>query len=266
MSNELRDSVVLTNEGKKLFAIFHRPAHVSPFPAVLICHGFAGTKVGRHRIYVSLAEALVERGIGALRIDFRGCGDSEGPFDEVTLESQVSDALVGLNYLNNHDQVDKSRIGLLGRSMGGPVAVMAAARFQIIQSLALWCPVFSAQPWIADWAQALHQPQAVQSERNPTVMFLGYRTAQKLFEQLFATDIQQELHTLAQVPLLHVHSERDEVVKVAHADDYIRCRQRVNGPSQFIRLKDSDHEFSLLSERQYAIEETAAWFQKTLSC
>ena len=77
---EERQSVVLENEGQKIFGILHRPIHVDSCPAVLICHGLAGHKTGQYRIYVILAEKLSEAGIASFRIDFRGSGDSEGKF------------------------------------------------------------------------------------------------------------------------------------------------------------------------------------------
>jgi pimeloyl-ACP methyl ester carboxylesterase len=262
--HDMRDNVTLINEGKKLFAIFHRPIGLTTYPAVLICHGFAGTKVGRHRIYVNLSEALAAKGIASLRIDFRGCGDSEGSFEETTLEGQVSDALLGLNFLKNHPQVDPKNIGMLGRSMGGPIAVVAARRFGKVKSLALWCPVFSARPWLEEWEHVL-QTSNGNGSGSSTVSFHGQTASQALFEQLFELQMERELADLAHVPLLHVHSELDEIVNISHADNYVRCRQAGSALSQFIRLKESDHEFSLIPERDHTVQETALWFQKTLT-
>ena len=75
---EKRESVVWFFQGKAIFAMLHRPLQEGPRPAVLMCHGLGGTKVGRHRIYVALSEALARLGIAVMRFDFSGCGDSEG--------------------------------------------------------------------------------------------------------------------------------------------------------------------------------------------
>ena len=227
----------------------------------MMCHGFAGTKVGRHRIYVSLAERLAQSGIASLRLDFRGCGDSEGSFEETDLESQISDALLGLNYLATHKKVDADRIGLLGRSMGGPVAVVAARRFARVKSLALWCPVFSAAPWLHIWEKAIANAAR---DSSSTVILHGQPASADLFKQLFAVNIEEELSHLTTIPVLHIHSEKDEIVGIGHAEEYVRCRQQATGLSQFARLKDSDHEFSFPVERVHTIEETTTWFQKTL--
>ena len=59
-NEEERESIILKNHGQKLFCIFHKPAHRKNCPAVLLCHGLGGHKVGRYRLYVSLAKHLAE--------------------------------------------------------------------------------------------------------------------------------------------------------------------------------------------------------------
>ena len=129
LKHEERHSVTLHNQGEKLFGIFHRPLTGSPFPAVLICHGLAGHKTGRYRVYVELAEQLTAHGIGALRIDFRGSGDSEGAFADMTLSGEVSDAILAMKWVQTQAEVDSGRVGIFGRSLGGTVAVITAAEY-----------------------------------------------------------------------------------------------------------------------------------------
>jgi len=151
---EERESITLENQGQRIFGIIHKPLKPLPCPAVFLCHGFAGNKCGRHRMYVILAKHLSEIGIATLRIDFRGSGDSEGDLTSMTLEGEVSDALLGLSYLEKLPWVDPSRIGIIGRSLGGAVAIMTANRYKKAKSLALWSPVFHAEQWKEEWKRA----------------------------------------------------------------------------------------------------------------
>src|ERR1700722_17738329 len=140
-----RESIVLENQGQKIFGILHRPVIPSDkYPAVLICHGLAGHKTGKYRIYVIFAEMLAKVGIASLRIDFRGSGDSEGDFSDMTLTSEVSDALLSLDFLKTVQDVDADRIGIFGRSIGGTVAFMTVHRdpAKCIKSIATWAPIF----------------------------------------------------------------------------------------------------------------------------
>ena len=43
---EDRQSVVIENDGQKIFGMLHRPLPIRKTPAVLMCHGFAGNKAG----------------------------------------------------------------------------------------------------------------------------------------------------------------------------------------------------------------------------
>src|SRR5258708_10893961 len=53
----------------------------------------------------------------------RGCGDSEGEFGRVICLEQVEDTRNALTFLAQHPAVDPARIGLIGSSFGGAVAI-----------------------------------------------------------------------------------------------------------------------------------------------
>ena len=90
---EEKEPVVFEIEGQKLFAVMHLPLHHHHLlPGVLMCHGLAGNKTGRYRLYVHLARELARLGIASLRVDFRGCGDSDGEFSDATVSGFLKDA------------------------------------------------------------------------------------------------------------------------------------------------------------------------------
>lgn len=261
--HEEREAVTLINEGQKIFGIFHRPLLHKPFPAVLICHGLAGHKSGRYRIYVDLAEQLTHHGIAVLRIDFRGSGDSEGEFMDMTLTGEVSDALLGLKFLHEHEGVDEERIGLFGRSLGGPVAIMAAADFRHCKSLALWSAIYSGDQWHDRW-------EMVKNNNGHPEQLLALRTINgqiggiPFFEELFTMKLEHHLAKLNHLPLFNVHGLKDEVVLPSHAEAYKMHRKSAKAPSKFLFLPESDHDLTLLAERKKAIHETCLWFKDTL--
>ncbi len=63
----------------------------------------------------------------ALRFDFRGCGDSEGLRGRVIPTEEVADARSAVRYLATRHDVHPAAIALCGSSLGGGVAVQAAA-------------------------------------------------------------------------------------------------------------------------------------------
>ena len=82
-----------------------------------------------------------DRGVASLRIDFRGSGDSDGEYEDTTLDGQVKDALAALDFLAAGGEVDKDRMAVVGWSMGGAVGSAVAGRTtHKLTSVTLWAP------------------------------------------------------------------------------------------------------------------------------
>ncbi|HVP10853.1 MAG TPA: alpha/beta fold hydrolase, partial [Phycisphaerae bacterium] len=60
-------------------------------PVVVCCHGLTGTRIGSCYRLVTLARRLVAENIACLRFDFRGCGESDGDFQELCVPKLVED-------------------------------------------------------------------------------------------------------------------------------------------------------------------------------
>lgn len=260
---ESRESITLENQGEKIFAILHRPLLPGPLPAVVICPGFAGSKSGKFRMFVTLGKELAKRGIAVLRFDYRGSGDSEGEFREMTLEGKTSDTQTCLEFLANDPQIDSSRIGLLGRSLGGAIAVLTARRFQSISSIALWAPVFRSDPWRELW-ESFNSKRKLDQAKQEILQNLPENIPNLEFlDQFFKLDLENELMSLKHIPLLHIHGELDRVVKIEQAKDYEKARMGLSH-TRFVQLPRSDHDFSDSLEQTIAIQETCDWYKKTL--
>lgn len=76
-----------------------------------------------HKPFAVLADALAKAGIATLRYDDRGFGKSTGDVVMCTTEDLKNDALAGMTLLRQRF----SRVGVLGHSEGGTIALMLAA-------------------------------------------------------------------------------------------------------------------------------------------
>lgn len=254
---EKREWITFENEGQRIFGVLHLPKEVKgPVPAVLFCHGFGGSKIGSFRLFVRQAERLAKAGIASLRVDFRGSGDSEGRFDEVTLGREVSDALKALEYLRGLDAIDPERIGLLGRSFGGIVSVLALGEDKRCKSLVLWSAVFHSEPWEA--------VARFQEEQLAILRLNGHPVNRTLMSEFFAIDLEKELQHVAEVPLLHFHGHQDIMVDLAHAEQYQKVREQASALSRFVLLDHSGHDLEDPGDQDILLEETTKWFQTTL--
>jgi len=91
--------------------------------AFLVLHGFGANSESSN--VLAPTRVLNQFGYVTLRFDMRGCGNSEGEFGRVICLEQVEDLGNALNFLATHSAVDPDRIGAIGSSFGGAVAVYA---------------------------------------------------------------------------------------------------------------------------------------------
>ncbi|MCM1482858.1 MAG: alpha/beta hydrolase [Muribaculaceae bacterium] len=78
-----------------------------------------------HKPFAVIADYLARNGIASLRYDDRGFGKSTGNAAEITTADNAADAVAALKYLR--DTGAFGRIGVLGHSEGGLVALMLGA-------------------------------------------------------------------------------------------------------------------------------------------
>jgi hypothetical protein len=63
-----------------------------------------------------------------------------------------------------------------------------------------------------------------------------------------------ELNALQKLPMLHIHGEQDVIVNLSHADQFTKHRKNAEGLTKFLRLPQSDHDFSHPAEQAIALE------------
>jgi alpha-beta hydrolase superfamily lysophospholipase len=98
------------------------PGEYRRFPALIICHGAGEFKEN----YFDLCEVLAQRGVATLAVDMNGHGESAGERFNVQIRYWVADVQAGLDYLQQHPQIDADCIGAFGLSSGGTAILEAA--------------------------------------------------------------------------------------------------------------------------------------------
>lgn len=131
---------LVNRQGYTLRGFLHRPQQPGmAVPMVLMYHGYSASKT--NPLYVEAARQLATRGIASLRFDFMGSGDSDGRFQDMSIETEIADGIDILRYAQSLPFVDPNRIALLGTSYGGLVAAIIAGRLpNEIKAQVLWCP------------------------------------------------------------------------------------------------------------------------------
>jgi uncharacterized protein len=125
----------------KLEGTFHLPrGSEEKVAGVVLCHPHPLYGGNMHNnVVLAVNQALVEMGIAAFRFNFRGVGSSEGSFDNGAGEQNDLQAAVAA--LVEHQEVDPDRLGIMGYSFGGMVALMAVKSSEQVRALAAVSPV-----------------------------------------------------------------------------------------------------------------------------
>lgn len=119
------------------------PDGEGPFPFVVMLHG---TYSCRHEMfggYDLLAEELVKNKIAGLQFDFAGCGDSKADYIDYSMAGALADCSDVIKWSIKQEQIDPERMGIIGWSQGGQLAIMKAAEEPRTKSLVLWAPTLS---------------------------------------------------------------------------------------------------------------------------
>lgn len=140
----MQSYVELQNNGYTLRGFLHRPDDAAgKIPMVLFYHGYSATKCNFP--FPEASRALEKLGIASLRFDFMGTGDSDGRFQDMSVETEINDGIAILRYAQNLPFVDIDRIALVGASYGGLVASIVAGRHsEDVKALCLWAPAVIA--------------------------------------------------------------------------------------------------------------------------
>ncbi len=145
------------SHGALLNALVYVAAGAGPHPAVLLLHGFPGNERN-----LDLAQDIRRAGWDVLFFDYRGSWGSPGDF---SFAHCIEDTASAIDYLKQPAvtkqlRLDPSRIVLIGHSMGGFMAVQAAAADPSVEAIGL----ISA----ADLGGRI--PQPLPKEREPATI------------------------------------------------------------------------------------------------
>jgi len=120
-------------------------------PAIIISHGSGGVRDQREGAYARAFNGLGVAGVVIDSFTPRGVRTTVNDQSTVTDADMLADAFAVLKVIAAHPKIDPERIGLIGFSKGGTVAIKAAlrryradaakddARFSLLIALYPWC-------------------------------------------------------------------------------------------------------------------------------
>ena len=249
-------------------------------PAVIVCHGFKAYKdwgpfpaIGRHLAdagFVSIVFNFSHNGIGK---EFRKFSEYEKFFSN-TVSLELEDVETVLNAILRGqigpESIDASRIGIIGHSRGGGVAIVKASEEGRIKA-------------VAGWSTVSHFDRYTEGQRNRwrTKGFLGTSSggSESLFkigtallddleENAERLDIELAVQRL-QKPLLLIHGTSDLPVPIEEASRLYEISDKLM--TEYVVLEGVGHMYGArhpyrepAPEMTHVLELTSAWFHKHL--
>lgn len=235
---KMQKAITLVHRGMTLRGMEHIPPRKEgeKVPAVILFHGFTGTKLEPHRLFLKLSRALEKQGIASFRFDFLGSGESDGNFEDMTVSSEIAEAHAILDFVKKDERIDATKICLLGLSMGGLVAsVLAGERAAEIHKLILLAP--------AGNMYELMMYMVKQNKIDITAPY--YDHAGNLVGRSFLEDLKTinvfERAKPYRGPVLLIHGTNDDVVPYQVSSQY---QQRCYGEQATIHwINGANHTF-----------------------
>ncbi|MEW5868870.1 MAG: alpha/beta fold hydrolase [Chloroflexota bacterium] len=195
---------------------------------VIFLHGHGGN---RQQLALE-AGLLVQQGYGALLYDARNCGESEGTITTLGL-TEVNDMRGALQFLQSQPQVDPERIGLLGHSMGGSTALMAAAQIPQVRAVVSESAYASLEQNIRENLD--HLLGLPPFPFAPLVIFWGQQETGLDISQANPVD---QISTISPRPVLIIHGEQDSTILVENAHQLYQAARQ---PKELWILPDAMH-------------------------
>jgi len=250
----VEEHVTIDVEGTDVHGMLRLPDEAArPCPCVLVAHGFTGSRNTDSRLLVWVSRALGHRGIGSLAIDFRGSGESEGDFCDMTPHTEITDARRALDRMETDPRVDGTRLGMVGASLGGMVAACVSGLDERVRAAVLWCAVGDSARFAEKVPDRGEDPP--ETERDIGGLAVGaefYRMAVKI--EIQATFAKRDC------PVLIAHGTEDQTVPFDHAKRFEATARDQGREHRLLALEGAGHSFRSIPWREALIGETVDWF------
>jgi len=198
-----------------------------------------------------IARALAGRGIGVLRYDFTGLGESGGDFADATFTSDVANLVAAADHLRGQGRAPSL---LVGHSLGGAAVVAAAGRVPEVTAVATVNAPAHPQHAV-HLLEGAAADLATAAQARVSIGGRSFTVRQSLLDDLGGQDQRERIASL-DAALLVLHAPLDEVVGVEDARELFDLARH---PKSFVALDGADHLLSRPEDSRYAADVIVAW-------
>lgn len=277
----IRKNISITNSDSEIIRaeIYHNNA-VKDAPVIIICHGFKGFK--NWAFFPVLAEALAQSSYIALTFNFsrNGIGPDLQNFTELdkfeknTYSHEIQDLKCIVDAVASGEigkgLIDPEKIGLMGHSRGGGIAILHAQNDLRIKSLVTWSAIASVERYTPEQEKQWKSQKYLEFENKRTGQLM--RVGTELLEDIKKNKEHLNITVAAkkvETPTLIIHGLEDESVPVDEAEIIF---DHLGSPSkELMIIEGGTHTFgarhpleSMPKSLETVFELTESWFDRFL--
>lgn len=237
--------------GQKLAAQLDLPVNGEAKSMALFAHCFT---CGKDLIAAkNISRALTASGIGVLRFDFTGIGQSEGSFEDSSFSQDVEDITHLVDLLNEGGEKVEM---LIGHSLGGAAVVHAVSKLPQIKALVTIGAPASPNHVTHLFESAIDE---IEEEGSAKVMLAGrpFKIGKKLIDDLEEQTLVGCLNDY-QGAYLNLHAPEDTYVSIDNATALFKMAHH---PKSYISLDGMDHLLSKSADSLRVGKLIAAWVE-----
>ena len=215
----------------------------------VFAHGFT---LGKDSPAASrICKQLASEGIGMLRFDNLGLGDSEGDWGDGSFSHKVDDTARAVRFM---DESGRNVRLLVGHSFGGAAVIAAAHLVDTVPAVvSIGAPYEPAH--VEHNYDALVERILGEGEAPFLIGGKALTLRRHFIEDVRAADLRERIRTLRR-PLLVMHSPTDNTVGIANASQIFRAARH---PRSFISLEGADHLLTQGNQAKRAARIISAW-------
>lgn len=215
----------------------------------VFAHGFTLSKNGPAASRI--CKQLAREGVGMLRFDNLGLGDSEGDWGDGSFSHKVDDTAQAVRFMESSGRVVRL---LVGHSFGGAAVIAAAHLVDSVRAV-----VSIGAPYEPSHVEHNYDALAerIMAEGEAPFLIGGKALTLKrhFIEDVRAADLREQIRGLHRA-LLVMHSPTDNTVGIANASEIFRAARH---PRSFVSLEGADHLLTGRNQAQRAARIVSAW-------